>query len=241
MTTENLNSTTVARSFGAYSSTVLEEVVLAASDLCLFVSAENTVEEISRGGALDDLVGESWIGQPLRSVISKDSWRKLDLLLDAQHQEAPVWRHLNFIAADPKSESVPLLVRWIDAQDGRAILVCRDLRPSVQMQKTFTRALNEMVQSLEDTRSVPEFGTPAAGASHATSPALQGRAKAAVDRAIDEIGHLPLAEIVMQTSRVLEDVCIQLAYVKCDYDLTKTADLLGLSSDELALRIPVVP
>lgn len=241
MTTQKRDITSLARSFGAFSPLVLEEIVLAASDLCLLVSTENIVEDITRGGALDDLIGDHWIGQPLHSIISKDSRRKLDLLWATQHQDAPIWRHLNFVASDPRAEGVPLLVRRVDAEDGRSILVCRDLRPSVQMQKTFSRTLNEMVQSLEDSRPNQEAGITGKAWAKANSPVLQGRANAAVEKAIDEIGHTPLAEIVSQTSRVLEDICIQLAYEQCDYNLSKTADLLGMSSDELAKRIPVVP
>ncbi|TVQ02431.1 MAG: hypothetical protein EA338_03430 [Roseinatronobacter sp.] len=242
MTTLKRDITSFSRNFAAFPPAVLEEIVVAASDLCLLVTDANVVEDIIRGGAVDDLIGEDWIDKPLQSIVSKDSWRKLDMLWSAQKQDAPVWRHLNFIIPnDPKGEGVPLLVRRIAVDNGRSIVVCRDLRPSVKMQKTFNTALHEMVQSLEDSQSAQQFHPSDTGGAKAKTSVFQGRATAAVEKAIDEVGHLPLAEIVTQTAQVLEDICIQLAYEKCDYDLSKTADLLGISSDELASRIHFVP
>ena len=242
MTTLKRDITTFSRSFAAFSPAVLEEIVVAASDLCLLVSEANIVEDITRGGAVDDLIGEDWIDKPLQSIVSKDSWRKLDMLWSAHQQDAPVWRHLNFVASnDPKGEGVPLLVRRLAVDKGRSIVVCRDLRPSVKMQKTFNNALHEMVQSLEDTRNHQDFNPAAAGGAKAKASVFQGRATAAVEKAMDDVGSLPLAEIVTKTAKVLEDICIQLAYEQCDYNLSKTADLLGISSDELAARMPFVP
>lgn len=242
MTTLKRDITGFSHNFAAFPPSVLEEIVVAASDLCLLVTGESIVEDITRGGAVDDLIGDTWIGKPLQSIVSKDSRRKLDMLWSATQQDGPVWRHLNFIADDdPKTEAVPLLVRRVPVDDGRSIVVCRDLRPSVQMQKTFNNALQEMVQSLEDRSSRQQFFSGETGAAKVKTAVFQGRAAAAVVKAIDEVGHVPLAEIVTQTAQVLEDICIQLAYEQCDYNLSKTADLLGMSSDELASRIQFVP
>lgn len=241
MTRNRLDTTRAAQNLATFPPSVLEEVVLVASDLCVFVNEQRVVEDISRGGALEDLIGEHWIGQPLQKITRPDSWRKLDLLWGSQKTDAPLWRHLNFVANGLLDEDVPLLVRRVDAGNSRSILVCRDLRPSVRMQKNFSRVLLEMEQSFEDIRSVHQFGTRSLAGKEARGTTLQGEASGAVARGIGEIGDLPLADIISQTVRVMEDACIRLAYEECDYDLSKTAELLGISSDDLAKRIPFAP
>ena len=70
---------------------------------------------------------------------------------------------------------------------------------------------------------------------------LRNRAASAVDGAMGNIGKLSLDDIMSQTARVLEDLCIQRAYEDCGHDLSKTAELLGISSDDLAQRLPFAP
>jgi hypothetical protein len=109
------------------------------------------------------------------------------------------------------------------------------------MQRTFNRALHEITQSFEDSYSRHDFHAPNPHAEKTVTSIFRGRMIAAVDRAMDDIGKLPLNEIVSQTSHVLEDICIQLAYKQCHYDLLKTAEMLGVNSDELAARLAFAP
>lgn len=241
MTPSKLDIASASRNFDTFSPSVLQEVVLTASDLCLFVSEARVVEDITRGGALDEHIGDTWIAKPLHEITKQDSWRKLDLLWASQKEDAPVWRHLNFVASDKLNESVPLLVCRVDAGNDRSILVCRDLRPSMKMQKNFNRALAEMEQSFEKLRSAKGLGANGLEGNKTNASTLHGHVSGAVEKVIGEIGTLPLAEIISQTTQVLEDACIQLAYEKCGYNLSKTAEFLGVSSDELAKRIPFAP
>ncbi|MGY6705406.1 hypothetical protein [Roseinatronobacter sp.] len=221
--------------FERFTPSVLGQIVLAASDLCLIVSAENKVDNVLRGGALEDKVGAGWVGKQLRSVVSHDVWHKLDLLWSEQTDTAPVWRHLNFIDDHGASE-IPLLVRRIAADNGSSVLVCRDLRPVVRMQQKFSHAMLEMEQSFEDTRWKQHLVSAESGKPVTRTAAPKARANVAMEKAITDIGQIPLSEIIAQTGRVLEDLCIRQAFEQCDYDLSKTADLLGISSDDLARR-----
>lgn len=234
-TTPTHEIVTFERNFSKFPSSVLGQVVLASSDLCVLVSADNVVEDIMRGGALEGAVGSEWAGKQLKSVVCHEAWHKLDLLWSKQDEAEPVWRHLNFVQGDGDTD-VPLLVRRIDAGDGRSILVCRDLRPVVQMQQKFTRAMLEMEQSFEDTRWKKDLTSNALNKPTVRSVANKGSANLAMEKAITDVGHLPLSEILVQTGRVLEDLCIRQACEQCDYDLSKAAELLGMSSDELAGR-----
>ncbi|WFE76757.1 hypothetical protein [Roseinatronobacter sp. S2] len=223
------------RNFSQFPSSVLGQIVLAASDLCVLVSADNTVDDIMRGGALEGAVGSGWAGKQLKSIVCHEAWHKLDLLWSRHDDAEPVWRHLNFMEGNEGAD-MPLLVRRIDGGDGRSILVCRDLRPVVQMQQKFSRALLEMEQSFEDTRWKQDLISSDLNKPKGRSVANKGRANLAVEQAITDVGHLPLSEILAQTGRVLEDLCIRQACEQCDYDLSKAAELLGMSSDELAGR-----
>ncbi|MBR3371386.1 MAG: hypothetical protein IKG52_12235 [Rhodobacteraceae bacterium] len=240
MTTPTREIVAFEKNFSEFAPSVLGQVVLAASDLCLIVSPERVIEDIFRGGALEDLRGDDWVGKDLRAIVGSEVWHKLDLLWTVQDAEAPVWRHLNFI--DPnESAGVPLLVCRVDAGDGRSILVCRDLRPVVRMQQKFNRAMLEMEQSFEDMRWKQQLGSSGLQRPKAKATARGQQAGATVEKAMTEIGHLPLSEILAQTARVLEDMCIRQACEQCDYDLSKAAELLGVSSDDLATRITFEP
>lgn len=223
-------------------SSVLEQIIHAASDLCLFVNHDERVEDIMRGGALDLSVEESWLGQPLKRITLRDSWPKLDLLRDAGQGREPIWRHLNFFAPHIEAEGLPLLVRRVDAADRGFVLVCRDLRPSMRLQRKINHVMTEMTQSKEDSL----HPIPAQAAYSEAQPIgkvsyFRNRAASAVDGAMGNIGKLSLEDIMSQTARVLEDLCIQRAYEDCGHDLSKTAELLGISSDDLARRLPVAP
>lgn len=223
-------------------SAVVEQIVLAASDLCVFVNHDDEVEDIVRGAALDLPVDQSWIGQPLKRITLRDSWPKLDLLRDAGPGKEPIWRHLNFLAPRIEPDGLPLLVRRVNAADRGFVLICRDLRPSMRLQRKFNHVIQEMNQSIEDSRqSLPAQGAQAELRAIGNVSYLRNRAASAVDGAMGNVGKLSLEEIISQTARVLEDLCIQRAYEDCGHDLAKTADLLGISSDELARRLPFAP
>ena len=225
--------------FAQLSVPVLGQIVLAASDLCLLVSGDKRIVSEVRGGALDALIGQSWVGKDLRSVVCHHVWNKLTLLWSEQSDVGSLWRHLNFID-DDGGPDIPLLVRRIDAGSGHSVLVCRDLRPVVDMQQKFNRAMAEFEQSYEDRNwAQPDQGMGAkATGNDDSTPDID--INQAMKDAISDFGRKPLSDIVAQTGRVLEDLCIRHAFERCEYDLSKTADFLGMSSDELAQRVAFI-
>lgn len=215
---------------------VVGQIVIASSDLCLLIGEDLVVQNIVTGFALQDLDCASWQGASLRTLVGPEGQRKIDLLWSAGAKAIAGWRHLNFRTRGLGTE-VPLLVQRIAARDGRSVLVCRDLRPAVRMQQQFNRAMVEIEQSYEDAMSAPVSGATEGNENGSARDARSVHASALVQQAFCEIGKQPVAQIVSQTARVLEEMCIREAYAQCDYDMDKTAQTLGLDPDDLAQRM----
>lgn len=215
---------------------VVGQIVLASSDLCLLVDADLVVQNVVTGFALQDIDCASWQGAPLRTLVGPEGQRKVDLLWSDGATATGGWRHLNFRTGGLGTE-LPLLVQRICVRDGRSVLVCRDLRPAVRMQQQFNSAMIEIEQRYDDTLT---NGMSAAAAGDEVGQAADtpsAHANALVRQALCEIGKQPVAQIVSQTARVLEEMCIREAYAQCGYDLDDTAKTLGLNADDLAQRM----
>lgn len=231
---------------------VSSEIILASADLCMMLDSEMLVREVFLGTALQDEACESWQGSDLRRLVGPEGQRKLDFLWQPDSGNAIGWRHLNF-RTDRAGQTLPLLVKRIDAGEGRSVLIGRDLRPAVTMQEQFNAVMMEMEQSYDSMLDDPfaEVPMPSAnGDGHANgqkngngaAPALRmAQSNALVKQAFAELGKQPVAQIVTQTARVLEDMCIREAYVQSAYDLNQTAQVLGMDADELAQRLVFVP
>lgn len=215
---------------------VVGQIVLASSDLCLLVGEDLVVQNVVTGFALQDVDSDGWHGAPLRTLVGPEGQRKIDLLWTDGAKAKTGWRHLNFRTRSPGTE-VPLLVQRIAARDGRSVLVCRDLRPAVRMQQQFNNAMIEIEQRHEDTTCNPTAETASWDDAGPTRDTATAHASALVQQALCEIGKQPVTQIVSQTARVLEEMCIREAYAQCGYDLDLTAQTLGLDPDDLAQRM----
>ena len=243
MSMDMTNLARVTACIGKFPADVLGQVILASSDLCLLIRPDLVVEDVIVGFALQDVGCAQWRGALVRGLVGPEGQRKVDLLWSEGNDTKAVWRHLNFrIGTD--GETLPLLVQRVAVSDGNSILVCRDLRPTVRMQEQFNRAMIEMEQRREDIHDlfapVPPPVNPGHDQAQSAAGVLDARsaqADALVRKALDDLGRQPLSEIMDQTARVLEDMCIREAYGQCNHDLGATADLLGLELDELSKRL----
>lgn len=243
MSMDMTNLTRVTACIGKFPADILGQIILTSSDLCMLVGPDLVVEEVIVGLALEDVCCAHWSGALLRGLVGPEGQRKIDLLWSGATDTKAVWRHLNF-RTGTDGETVPLLVQRIAVNDGNSILVCRDLRPTVRLQEQFSRAMIEMEQRREDIHdlfsAVPIPTKP--GHDHAQGAAAlldarSAQADALVRQAFDDLGRQPLSDIMTQTARVLEDMCIREAYGQCNHDINATAVLLGLDPDELAQRL----
>lgn len=228
------------------------EIILAAADLCLMVDAEMIVQEVFLGTTFQDEACESWEGADLRGLVGTEGQLKLEFLWQPDTGNTIGWRHLNF-RADHTGQHLPLLVKRVDAGEGRSVLIGRDLRPAVTMQQQFNAVMMEMEQSYGTMLDDPFADSPSPSVhgnghtngqenSNGSAPVLQmAQSNALVKHAFSELGKQPVAQIVSQTARVLEDMCIREAYVQSAYDLQQTAQVLGMDADELAQRLVFVP
>ncbi len=243
----------MSQQLAAFPTEVASELVLAAADLCIMVDADLRVQEVFIGNALEDVSCARWEGAPLRSVVAPEGQRKIDLLWQEGADAITGWRHLNF-RTDRGDETLPLLIKRIDVGGGASILLGRDLRPAVRMQEQFNAAMMEMEQSYQDSFDDP-FAPPSApsltdvnGNGHGNGnggasdlPAAEAQLQMLVNQTLGELGRQPVAQIVSQTAKVLEDMCIREAYAQSQYDLQKTAEVLGMNADDLAQRLVAVP
>ena len=235
MTDASSDLTRVTACLGAFPADVVGQIVLAASDLCIMVDPDLVVRDVVVGFELQDIGCTTWLGAPLRALVGPEGQRKVDLLWSGMSVPKTGWRHLNF-KTDEAGTTVPLLVQRVASGDGNSILVCRDLRPAARMQQQFQRTMIEMEQRWEN--SVEQF-PPVPARNVPDNYAQSGTAAldALVRKAFDDLGRQPLSQIVAQTSRVLESMCISEAFAQCDHDLAETARLLALEPDELAQRV----
>lgn len=243
MTNRSGSLTQVTACIGAFPAEVVGQIILASSDLCILVGPDLIVKDVVLGFALEDIACTTWRGAALRKLVGPEGQRKVDLLWSDATVEKTGWRHLNF-RTDHVDTELPLLVQRIATGTGDSVLVCRDLRPAVRVQQQFNRAMTEMEQRREDVvdlfSPVPASHVPAGAASKGITGVLDTRsaqADAMVRQAFDGLGRYSLSQIVAQTARVLEEMCIREAYAQCGHDLAATALLLEMDADDLAQRL----
>lgn len=246
MTVSTNDIARMARHLAAFPLEVASELVLAATDICVMVDAGLRVQAVFVGAALQDVSCDGWEGAPLRSLVSPEAQRKIDLLWQDDAIAITGWRHLNF-RTDRADESLPLLIRRIASSDGASVLLGRDLRPAVRMQEQFNSVMIEMEQSYQDSLDDPfepqDAGMTGNGNGNGAAADLHGaeaQSKMLVSQALGALGRQPVAQIISHTAKVLEDMCIREAYAQSQYDLHRTAELLGMDADELAQRLVFV-
>lgn len=228
----------------AFPTDVIGQMVLASTDLCLLVGDDLTVLDIVVGYALRDLDCASWHGASLRTLVGAEGQSKIDQLWLGTEPARATWRHLNFRVRAMRGD-VPLLVQRIAAHDGRSVLVCRDLRPTVRMQQQFNNAVIEIERGYEgallDDFDTMTHNAPGRRGFAATCGNGRGsdtaQASALVRQAFDDLGSQPLSQIVSKTALVLEEMCIRKAYAQAGYDLDQTARVLNMDADNLAQRL----
>jgi hypothetical protein len=198
----------------------LEAALLGAVDLVLLMDTERMVTAVHLAPGLDLPFRPDWTGRDFGALVCAASRTKLTALF-AQGQGTAAnparWRHLNF---DFGRDSVPFLVKYFGFDGtggGRHLIVGRDLRPTVQLQKRVQQVLVEMEQVSEDR-------------GHGSVRDLR------LGDAAARIGDRPLAQIVAETARTLERLCIDEALRRARGDDAAAAALLGLDPGEFALR-----
>lgn len=136
--------------FPSVSSKEAETLVVQCSDLTLVLSPEMTIEEIFCAPSLDAVRFDPWIDRDLRSIVSPDSWIKIDGLIgdnSASPGSEGAWRHLNF-EMEP-NVSIPLLAKYFAFEEGDRLvqLICaRDLSPVLEMQQRLQKELTQLAK-----------------------------------------------------------------------------------------------
>jgi hypothetical protein len=189
-------------------------------DMVMFLSPMQDILEVRTWGALADFRCDTWAGQGFATVLAPDSRSKLAMVLETDATVAPDavrWRHVNLRCSE--GETLPVLVKYFVLGEGEArvrMIVARDLRPTVSMQTRFQRACVEMENALAN-----------------QPPPTAGPGAAVVGQMLATVGHRPLHQIVTETVRVLERICVAEALRKTEGDSSSAAALLGIDEDTL--------
>lgn len=219
----SLNPSSASRLPGLESAAV-EALLSQMADLVLFLSPMQDIIAMRAWGPVADVVCPDWVGRSFASVISRDSRPKLAALFAADAARAIDtlrWRHVNLLCGS--GPSLPVLVKYFELGEGPdrvPVIIARDLRPTVDMQARLQRAYTEMEAAFES-RTTP-LGTP--------TGAL------VVGGMMESLGHRPLGQIVSETARALEQLCVAEALRRSDDNPEAAARLLGVAPDEVRRR-----
>ena len=194
------------------------------ADLVLFLSPLQDIVAMRAWGSLASVACPDWVGRSFARVLSIESRSKLGAIFATDAATAPDtlrWRHVNLLCDG--GPSLPVLVKYFELGDGPdrvRVIVARDLRPTVDMQARLQRAYTEMEAAFESR------GTP------------QGSSTGAlvVGGMLDSLGQRPLGQIVSETARALEALCVAEALRRTGDDAEAAGMMLGLTVDEVRRR-----
>lgn len=210
-----------------------------ASDLVLFLGRDLTIVDIAQADGQGGSFPAFWQGRRLGDLLGPESISKLSSLLAQDVAQAGTmarWRHLNL--DDGAGGSVPLLMKYagLGGQgNSGGMLLCRDLRPTVELQNRFRQSHRELEARIEALPVVVARPANGDGSAHAVGTARAGGA--IVADMIARLGHQPMDAIVRETSRVLERLCATEALDRTHGDHDQAARLLGITVEDLHLAL----
>lgn len=212
------------------------------ADLLLVLDENDLVVGVAQPDVHNVALPASWIGKQFKDLVSPESQSKLDGLFARDAATAGSharWRHINLI--DDSAGSIPLLLKFASLtgqlENGR-FLLGRDLRPTIEMQTQFRlshRELEAQIEALGHPHGTIWKG--GNGSGHHTLSAAGNMGSAIVESAIGRVGQQPLGEIVTETSRTLERLCVTEALARVQGSHEAAAKLLGISLEDLHLTM----
>ena len=117
-----------------------------ANDLTLVIDGQGVVRDLSSGSeGLSSEAPTDWVGQAWRDIVTPESRDKVDSLLRdaAAGENAPRWRHLNFMLAGGRELPLLFLATRMGA-NGHVLAVGRDLRATAALQQRLVEAQQAM-------------------------------------------------------------------------------------------------
>lgn len=135
---------------------MLADIVTSACDMALVVSAEHVVESVLVNPQMGQgaKVGH-WPGQPLRDLLTPESWLKLEGRLASG--ELATHRPMIVELTHSDSANFQFPIRYAitrTAEDGALLLVGRDLRPMAELQQQLVQAQLALERDFEAQREL---------------------------------------------------------------------------------------
>lgn len=214
-------------------------VIRNTADVVLLLDAQRVVVDVSHAAGSPAAFPRNWVGRQFVDLLGPESLSKVDGLFtrDAGLAEGEVrWRHLNL--ANGTGGSIPLLLKYAGLRgDGgvTGMLLGRDLRPTVELQNRFQATHRELEARLE---ALPEVPTPRTnGAAPVSGVATKRAGGVIVDAMIRRLGQQPLGDIMAETCRVLQRLCVTEALDRARGNHQDAAQLLGMTVEDLHLTL----
>jgi hypothetical protein len=214
-------------------------VIRNAADVVLMLDAQRVIVEVAQCAGPSPSFPRRWVGRRFVDLLGPESLSKVDGLFnrDAGSEQAEVrWRHLNL--ADGHGEPVPVLLKYAALRNEgpvTGILLGRDLRPTVDLQRRFQATHRELEARLE---ALPDPPPPRATGSVAQPGAATRRAGGVIVEAmIRQLGQQPLSDIMAETCRVLQRLCVTEALDRARGNPKDAAQFLGMTVEDLHLTL----
>ena len=135
----------VQESLGSVDVEATARLITAAADIALVVDKDGVIRDLAFDSEDLELEGaDGWIGKPWIDTVTSESRTKVqELLAGASGVESPAWRQVNHPTSDPLD--IPILYAAAEAgDDGRVIVIGRDLRAVAQLQQRLVDAQQSM-------------------------------------------------------------------------------------------------
>ncbi len=141
--------------FGAVDAATIKSIVAAASDIAILAGPDGRIEDVyAEPSILPDETARRWRGRRVGELVTVDSRDKVDeLIADAASGAAPRWREINHVGG-PDGEFPVRYSAVSTGDDGRVVLIGRDLRPISQIQSRLVQAQLTMEQDYERIRQI---------------------------------------------------------------------------------------
>ena len=214
-------------------------VIRNTADVVLLVDPRHVILDVTQPAGSAPAFPRHWIGQRFEDLLGPESLSKVDGLFhsDAGTNAGEVrWRHLN-LSSGPTAR-IPLLLKYAGLRGSRAasgMLLGRDLRPTVELQTRFQATHRELEARLEE---FPEPPLPRANGKPLTNGAATRRAGGVIMEAmIRQLGQQPLSEIMAETCRVLQRLCVTEALDRARGNHQDAARFLGMTVEDLHLTL----
>jgi hypothetical protein len=215
-----------------------------ATDFIFLIDTHDVVVDVSVTHGSDLSLKKLWTGRLMTSIVSSESLGKLTALMQtdvARSASEVVWRHINLVRSE--AETVPLLMIFaqLPAQSNSlGLIIARDLRPTLELSERFRLATLEMESRFEELIGHNEISDHQRSQHYDTTFGVEAASQlggSLINNTLKRISECPMDDIITETTRILERLCIGEALKRTRGSEAEAALMLGISIDVLRRKL----